>query len=209
VIVRQIRVGRLAVFAYVVGCEQTRQAILIDPAAEVKKIMAQVERDGLAVGLIVNTHPHPDHTAGNLAAAEACGAPIAVHRDAEPMLGKGLGAMMAMMTGGADSPAPDRLLEDGETIQVGELGLEVLHTPGHSPGGICLHGSGAVFTGDVLFVGAVGRTDLEGGSATALKASIRERLLTLPDETIVYPGHDYGPSPTSTIGKERRTNSFV
>ena len=130
-------------------------------------------------------------------------------RGAEPWLSRPLGSVMESMTGGATSPPPDRLLEDGERVEVGRISLEVIHTPGHSHGGICLHGGGAVFTGDVLFVGAVGRTDLPGGSASALRRSIRERLLVLPEDTVVYPGHDYGPSPTSTIGREARTNPFL
>ncbi len=199
----------MAIFAYVVGCEETRRALLIDPAAQVERIIEQVEADDLRVELIVNTHPHGDHTGGNLKAKAATGANIAVHRDAAPILENALSPGMARMIGGEPSPPADRLLEDEEVISVGTLRLRVIHTPGHSPGGICLAGSGVVFTGDVLFVGAVGRTDLEGGSAGALKSSIRERLFDLDDETVVYPGHDYGPSPTSTIGRERKTNPFV
>jgi hydroxyacylglutathione hydrolase len=199
----------MQVFAYVVGCETTREALLVDPAAEVDRILAEVRAEGLDVRLIVNTHPHPDHTAGNRRAKEMTGAPIAVHRDAARALGAALSPAMAAITGGEASPPADRLLEDGETIEVGRVSLEVIETPGHSHGGICLHGGGAVFTGDILFVGAVGRTDLAGGSARDLRASIRKRLFVLPDETLVYPGHDYGPSPTSTIGAEKRTNPFV
>jgi len=132
-----------------------------------------------------------------------------VHRDAEDILERSLSPGMAAMIGGEASPPPDRLLDEGETIEIGKLRLRVIHTPGHSQGGICLYGHGAVFTGDILFVGAVGRTDLAGGSARAMRAAIREKLFDLPDETIVYPGHDYGPAPTSTIDRERLTNPFV
>jgi len=199
----------MVIFAYVVGCEETRKAMLIDPAAEVDRIIAQVEADDLKVELIVNTHPHGDHIGGNRRAKELTGAPIAVHRDAADLLEHGLSPAMAMMIGGEPSPPADRLIDDGETIEIGTLRFKALHTPGHSPGSICIAGHGAVFTGDVLFVGAVGRTDLAGGSARTLRASIREKLFDLQDETIVYPGHDYGPAPTSTIGRERRTNPFV
>jgi glyoxylase-like metal-dependent hydrolase (beta-lactamase superfamily II) len=197
------------VFAYVVGCEATGKALLIDPAAEVDRIVEQVRDDDLVVDLIVNTHPHGDHTGGNRRARELTGAPIAVHREAADLLEGSLSPAMARMIGGESSPPPDRLLDDGEVIEVGDLRFEVIHTPGHSPGGICLHGHGAVFTGDVLFVGAVGRTDLGGGSIRALRASIHDRIFVLPDETVVYPGHDYGPEPTSTVAHERLTNPFV
>ena len=120
-----------------------------------------------------------------------------------------LGKAMAMVTGGEPSPAPERLLQDGDRIEIGMVGLQVLHTPGHTKGDICLVGHGVVFTGDVLFVGGVGRTDLPGGSASLLRESLRTKLLTLPAETVVYPGHDYGPHPTSTVGNEKRANPFV
>lgn len=199
----------MVIFAYVVGCEETHEALLIDPAAEVERVIDQVKTDDLEVKLIVNTHPHGDHIGGNKLAKELTGAPIAVHRDAADILERGLSPSMAMMIGGEPSPPADRLLDDDELLEVGKLRLKVLHTPGHSPGSICLAGHGAVFTGDVLFVGAVGRTDLAGGSARTLRASIHEKLFDLPDDTIVYPGHDYGPAWTSTIDRERKTNPFV
>ena len=113
------------------------------------------------------------------------------------------------MFGGKASPPADRLVKDGDLIQVGSLALQVLHTPGHSPGAICIHVDGMVFTGDTLFVGGVGRTDLPGGSWPMMLHSIQTKLLTLPDETVVLPGHNYGATPTSTIGNERLHNSFL
>ena len=199
----------MAIFAYVVGCEETKRAILIDPAAEVDRVVDQARAEGLEVELIVNTHPHGDHTGGNRRAKELTGAAIAVHREGAALLERSLSPSMAQMIGGEPSPSADRLLEDGEVIEVGEVRLEVLHTPGHCPGSVCLAGHGAVFTGDVLFVGAVGRTDLAGGSSATLRASIRDKLLSLEDDTIVYPGHVYGPVPTSTIGREAKSNPFV
>jgi hydroxyacylglutathione hydrolase len=199
----------MAIFAYVVGCEETKRALLIDPAAEVERIIDRVGRDGLTVELILNTHPHGDHTGGNKSAKELTGAAIGVHRDAGPLLEGALKPGMAAMIGGEPSPPADRLYDDGDVIELGSLRFEVIHTPGHAPGSMCLYGQGALFTGDVLFVGAVGRTDLAGGSSAVLRSSLRERLFTLPEETIVYPGHDYGDRPTSTIGHEKRTNPFA
>lgn len=199
----------MAIFAYIVGCEESKRALLIDPAAEVERVIEVVQEEGLEVDLIINTHPHGDHTGGNARAKALTGAEIGVHRDAGDLLESSLKPGMAAMIGGEPSPPADRLYDDGDHIEVGKVSLEVIHTPGHSHGGMCLFGHGAVFTGDVLFVGAVGRTDLAGGSATALRKSLRERLFTLPEETIVYPGHDYGPRPTSTIGHEMKTNPFA
>jgi glyoxylase-like metal-dependent hydrolase (beta-lactamase superfamily II) len=111
--------------------------------------------------------------------------------------------------GGKGSPKPSRLLEDNDIIEIGNSTLRVIHTPGHTPGSICLYGDGNLFTGDTLFVGAVGRTDLPGGSARQLLSSIREKLYTLPPETRVWPGHDYGEAPISSIEREMRTNPFT
>jgi glyoxylase-like metal-dependent hydrolase (beta-lactamase superfamily II) len=119
------------------------------------------------------------------------------------------GHAMARQWGFTPSPRADVTVEDGDLIEVGEVSLNVLHTPGHSPGGICLLGDGNVFTGDTLFVGAIGRTDLPGASVNQFMASIREKLLSLPGDTVVWPGHDYGDRPSSTIDTERRTNPWL
>ncbi len=120
-----------------------------------------------------------------------------------------LNRSFSRILGGKGSPGADRLLTDGDIIAIGETELRVIHTPGHSPGSICIYADGNLFTGDTLFVGAVGRTDLAGGSAPTLLSSIREKLYTLPDETIVWPGHDYGEAPASTIGREKAENPFT
>lgn len=197
------------IFAYLVGCKETREALVIDPAAEVEGIVKKAEDENLKVSWIINTHPHGDHTGGNRKAKKLFEAQIAVHRDAEQRLETCLSPGMAMMIGGDQSPPPDRLLDDDEDLKLGKLSFKVLHTPGHCPGSICLYGHGAVFTGDVLFVGGVGRTDLPGGSTETLKSSIKEKLMTLPDDTIVYPGHDYGETETSTVREERASNYFI
>jgi glyoxylase-like metal-dependent hydrolase (beta-lactamase superfamily II) len=187
-IVKQIEVGQMDNFAYLVGCERTRRAAVIDPGADVDRILAAAEKEGLTVDTIVNTHGHGDHTAGAAALKARTGARIVIHAlDAEAL------------------PQADvRLSAEGE-LRVGDVRLQVIHTPGHTPGGICLYAEGQLFTGDTLFVGDSGRTDLKGGHRPTLGASIR-RLMQLPDDTVVWPGHDYGPTPSSTLGWEKRHN---
>ena len=185
-IVRQLRVGTMDVFTYILGCEATREAVVIDPGGEVERIIEEARREGLQIRYIFNTHGHWDHTMGNDRLKMLTGASIVRHEQ-EP------------------GPEVDILLVDEKPFQVGEIVFRVFHTPGHTPGGVCLYAQGQLFTGDTLFVGDSGRTDLPGGHRPTLGASIR-RLMELPDETIVWPGHDYGPTASSTIGWEKRHN---
>ena len=187
-IIKQLEIGYMDNFCYIVGCEKTRKALVIDPGRDVDQIVSAAEKQGLEIETIVNTHAHGDHTAGNEELKSLTGAKIIIH------------ALDA-----AGYPAADVLLEDEKTLQLGEITFDVIHTPGHTPGGICLHAQGNLFTGDTLFVGDSGRTDLPGGDRPTLGKSIR-RLMQLPDDTIIWPGHDYGPSPTSTIAWEKRHN---
>jgi hydroxyacylglutathione hydrolase len=187
-IVRQLEVGFMDNFSYLVGCETSRQAMVIDPAGDAQAIVALARSLGLTIVLIVNTHGHGDHTAGNAGLKALTGAQIVIHElDADGY------------------PSADRRLSDETSLQLGDISFDVLHTPGHTPGGICLYAEGHLFTGDTLFVGDSGRTDLKGGHRPTLGASIR-RLMRLPEETIVWPGHDYGPTPSSTLGWEKRHN---
>ncbi len=206
----QLLVGNMAVFAYIVGCQDTGEALVIDPAGSEQRIVAEARRRGLNIVLIVNTHGHPDHTCGNKRMKELTGAPVAIHEADAPHMTSPEAQNFARMLGADLVPPPDMLLSDGQIIQVGtEVALKVIHTPGHSPGSICLYTPGHVFTGDTLFVGGVGRTDLPGGSWPQMISSIRNRILSLPDDTVVWPGHHYGPSPSSTIAHERATNPFL
>ncbi len=186
-------VGMLLTNCYVVGQVETREAMVIDPGTdretEAKKILKEIESNGFKIKYIVNTHGHPDHTGGNKIFREATDAPILIHEYDAPML-KG--------------PFADRMLHDGDSVQVEGIVLRVLHTPGHSPGSITLIGNDVVFTGDTLFTGSIGRYDLPGGSLKEIKNSLK-KLMTLPDHMKVYPGH----GPTSTIGEERKTNPFL
>jgi glyoxylase-like metal-dependent hydrolase (beta-lactamase superfamily II) len=182
--------------------------LVIDPADDADRILAAAEQNRIKIQYIVNTHGHVDHVMGNEEMKKKTGAQILIHEMDAPSLTKIPKSMLAMF-GGRPSPPADRTLKDEELIQVGRLALKVLHTPGHSPGGICVYADGRVFTGDTLFVGGVGRTDLPGGSWPLMLRSIQTKLLTLPDETIVLPGHNYGTAPTSTIKNERLNNPFL
>ncbi|MCP4665744.1 MAG: MBL fold metallo-hydrolase [Deltaproteobacteria bacterium] len=204
--IKQIKLGKMGVFCYLVGDESSKTCALIDPAFDTGKILAEVKKGGYQVTDIINTHCHSDHTAGNAAMIAATDARLSIHElDAKP-LNRGLNRVFSRLLGGKGSPGPDMLLKEGDVIEIGETTLKVLHTPGHTMGSICLYTDGNVFTGDTLFVGAVGRTDLAGGSMELLLKSVHEKIYTLPGEVTVWPGHDYGPSPCSTVELERRTN---
>ena len=187
-IIKQIAIGYMDNFSYLIGCENTRQALVIDPGSDVDQIVSIARKENLEIVTIVNTHGHGDHTAGNAALKERTGARVVIHE-----------------LDGDRYPAADVLLSDEKTLQLGDLTVDVIHTPGHTPGGICLHARGNLFTGDTLFVGDSGRTDLAGGDRPSMGKSIC-RLMELPDDTVVWPGHDYGPTPSSTLGWEKRNN---
>ncbi len=206
---RMFAVGPLFTNCYVVWCERTREAVVIDPGFDreddAEKVLGVMREKGLKVKFIVDTHGHPDHTCGNGAARDATGASILIHESDASMLsgaGKGLGAFFGFRV---VSPVADGFLVDGAIVSFGRVGLQVLHTPGHSPGSVCLVGENCVFSGDTLFAGSVGRVDLPGGSGGELLRSLREKLKVLPDGFVVYPGH----GPRSTIGEEKRCNPFL
>ena len=206
--VKQIQVGGFAVFAYIVACKNTNEALVIDPAAEEDRIFKEAESRGYTIKYIVNTHSHIDHVMGNRRMKELTNAEIIIHEKESIALIQQSSSMMQMFHA-QPSPPADITVRDGDIITVGKISLKVLNTPGHSPGSICLYNKGMVFTGDTLFVGGVGRTDLGGGSLQQLVSSIRDKLFVLPDDTIVAPGHNYGDTPKSTIGKEKVYNPYV
>ncbi|ADK86459.1 beta-lactamase domain-containing protein [Desulfarculus baarsii DSM 2075] len=206
----QLLVGDMQVFAYLVACEKTGEAVVIDPAGNENQIHDHAVKNGMRIVKIINTHGHPDHTCGNAAMKKLTGAPIVIHQADAPHMASRQAIEFARMLGCAGSPPADETVADGDVIRAGqEVALQVLHTPGHSPGSICLYTPGHVFTGDTLFVGAVGRTDLPGGSWKVMSQAIHSRIMTLPDETIVWPGHHYGMSPSSTVKEERQGNPFI
>jgi len=206
--VKQMQVSTMAVFAYLLGDPITGDALVIDPAADVKGIIAEAKKNKLRINYIVNTHGHVDHISGNTEMQKETGAKIIVHEDDSIMLTH-TPAMILKMFGAKASPPADIMVKDSDIISVGNVELKVIHTPGHSLGGICLYTPGYVFTGDTLFVEAVGRTDLPGGSWNTMLESIKKKLFCLPDDTKVMPGHNYGRMPTSTIGHEKNYNPFV
>ena len=199
-----IVVGHLGVNCFVVGCEKSGVGVVVDPGADGEEILAVVAKHGLKIEKIINTHGHFDHIGANKLLKDTTGAELLIHDRDTPYLSRA--AEVATMYGlkADNSPLPDRFLTDGLELLFGECRMIVLHTPGHTPGGCCLYfpEEGKVITGDTLFAESVGRTDLPGGSAELLLDSIRNRLLPLPDETLVYPGH----GPTTTIGEELAVN---
>ena len=199
----------MATFCYLIGDQKSNTCALIDPAFETERILEKAKENGYRITHVINTHAHSDHSAGNGAIKAATGAKICIHELDARRLEKFLNKTFSRMLGGKASPRPDVLLKDNHIINVGEIHLNVIHTPGHTPGGICLYAPGHIFTGDTLFAGAVGRTDLPGGSLKQLLSSIREKIYTLPADTIVWPGHDYGPLPSSTVQLEIESNPFT
>jgi len=205
VIVKGLELGPFASNCYIVGADSGNEGIVIDPGAEADRILSAADDLGLNIKIIALTHGHMDHVGALAEVKKATGAEIAIHADdarslqARNPFGSIFGGPSQAM------PAPDRLLKGGDTIAVGDLHLLVLHTPGHTPGGICLLGEGVVFSGDTLFNLGIGRTDMPGGSYNQLMDSIHTKLLVLPDDTIVYPGH----GPETTIAQERQWNPWL
>ncbi|MEE9198825.1 MAG: MBL fold metallo-hydrolase [Dehalococcoidia bacterium] len=203
-ILKVVVVGPYMENTYIVGCEKSGEAALVDAGAEGEAILKAVGDSGLKVKIMINTHGHEDHVGAVAVIKEATDALFAIHDRDVPIMHKPPGSA-SMIPDFRDPPDPDICLKEGDTIEIGELRFKVLETHGHTPGGVSFLGHGVVFTGDTLFRGSVGRTDFEGGNWEQLINSIRTKLLTLPDETVVLPGH----GPDSTIGAERQWNPFL
>lgn len=204
--VESLCVGPLDVNCYIVGCPQHQSCAIVDPGDSGKMIMDAVASRGWTVTRILNTHGHVDHTGANRMLKQITGAPLAIHRLDGPMLTHPSMKDMAAYLGLALSPEADILLDDGEDVAICPCqSLKVIHTPGHSPGGACFYHEGFLIAGDTIFRMSVGRSDLPGGDHDTLIKSIRQRIFTLPDETIIYPGHG---DPT-TVEFEKGNNPFV
>ncbi|MDP8214511.1 MAG: MBL fold metallo-hydrolase [Candidatus Euphemobacter frigidus] len=205
--IKRLVVGPLQANCYLLADEPGGSVGIIDPGGDPEEIRSIIERENWTPVVLINTHGHIDHIAANRILKERYDIPLLIHAgDADCLTDPALNLSMPGF-GPVDSPPCDRELRDDDEITVGRLTLKVIHSPGHSPGSICLnlHRPGEpniIFTGDTLFAGGVGRTDFPGGSMNQLMASIKDRLFTFPDETIILPGH----GPRSTIGEERRSN---
>jgi glyoxylase-like metal-dependent hydrolase (beta-lactamase superfamily II) len=206
----QIEVGYHSVFAYLIGDPESGEAVVVDPADDVIELIELARRNDLRIQSIVNTHGHVDHIMGNAEMKENTGARIIIHAEEADYLEK-IGDFWLRMFNARKSPPADEVTEDGASIWVGSHEWQVLHTPGHTPGGICLYNAAQsmCLTGDTLFVGSVGRIDGPKASGAQLLNSIRTKLLVLPDDTTIFPGHNYGITPSSSIGIERVENPFV
>ena len=204
-IIKDLTVGPIMANCYIVGCEKTKVAAVIDPGDEADRILIVLAEAGLTVQTIINTHGHFDHVSANQRMKEVTGAELLIHALDAPMLSQLSATAAAWGMSSEDSPPPDRTIAHGDVVQVGNIDLSVIHTPGHTPGGISLHSNKAVFVGDTLFAGSIGRTDFPGGDFGVLKTSIQKKLFTLDDDVTVYPGH----MGLTTIGQEKRTNPFV
>jgi hydroxyacylglutathione hydrolase len=204
VILESLEVGIIQANCYILGDEKTREAVVIDPGGDVPEILNVLRTRNLKLVAIVATHGHFDHVEGLASLKRATGAPIMIHDGDLPLI-QGLpaqGLLFGLRVEAA--PPPDRLLQEGEQVSFGGLALGVVYTPGHSRGSVSLTIDKKVFVGDLLFAGSIGRTDLQGGDYDTLLDSVRKKIFTLPDDTVVYPGH----GPATTVGAEKRTNPF-
>ncbi len=204
-IIKSLVVGPIMANCFILGCEKTHKAVVIDPGAESGKILMALANLKLTVEYIINTHGHFDHVGANKKMKEVTGAKLLIHKLDEPMLSMLSNTAAAFGLSAENSPPADQTIEDGDTIQFGDIILTVIHTPGHTPGGISLFCDDSVFVGDTLFEGSIGRTDFPGGDYGTLISSIQKKLFPLGDHVTVYCGH----GSETTIGKEKRFNPFA
>ncbi len=203
--IQTITVGALETNCYLVYDEKTREAVVVDPGAEPKKIIAAIDQLELKPLMIVNTHGHVDHVGANKNIKEAYSIPLLIHKKDEKILTHALQSGFALMLGAKKSPSPDKYIEDGDVLHIGGSRLKAVHTPGHSPGGIVLVGDAFIISGDTLFNQGVGRTDLPGGDWDQLMTSIKTKIFPLDGELKVFPGH----GPATTVGREKNSNPYI
>ena len=204
-IFRRLELPPIGTNCYIAGSEQTHEGLVIDPAADAPRILDNIKQLTLTIKFIIVTHAHPDHIGAIAQVKEATGASFALHNDeAKVLQNYDYTQFSAFDPSFRPPPQPDRLLVDGDSIEIGDLNFRIVHTPGHSSGGICIIGHGVVFSGDTLFNMGIGRTDGPGGDYDSLISGIREKLFVLPDNMLVLPGH----GPKTTIGYEKQNNPF-
>lgn len=203
----KMEVGPIGTNCYIAYDAKTLEGIVIDPGGNDPDIIAEIEKRGLKIKYIVNTHGHWDHIGANDALRAATGAPLLIHEEDAPLLADSGRNLAGMMRGKGLSQPADTLLKEGDTVDFSGISLQVIHTPGHTKGGICLYeaAQSVLFSGDTLFQYSIGRTDFPGGSLEDLLANIKAKLLILPGNTLVYPGH----GPSTTIAAEKHGNSFL
>ena len=199
-----LTVGPIQANCYILGCERTKLAAVIDPGGEVDRILTSLAQNALRLVYIINTHGHFDHTGANKGLKDVTGAELLIHSADAPQILRQASSAGASGMGVENSPPPDRHVGEGDIITFGDISLKVLHTPGHSAGGISLVTDKMVFVGDTLFAGSIGRTDFPGGDYDALIQCVRTKIFSLGDEVIVYPGH----GPQTTVGHEKHHNPF-
>jgi glyoxylase-like metal-dependent hydrolase (beta-lactamase superfamily II) len=207
--IEQIPVGFMQVFCYLVYDEETKEGILIDPAGNENELIAHLEERGVKLRYVVNTHGHADHTCGNERIRKATGASVVMHASDDLFFQNKESTIFARSMGFTPSGPADVRVQDGDELSFGNIKMKFIHTPGHTPGGCCILIDGNLFTGDTLFVGGIGRTDLPGGSFRQLIGSLKDLVKNLPPETVVWPGHDYGDLPRSTLKREAETNPYI
>lgn len=204
-IIERIPVGNLEANCYIVGCEETKKAAVIDPGDEGERILERLHKLGLEAVAILLTHGHVDHIGAVEQLKKATGTPVMIHTQDGEMLTNPSRNLSAWMGAQIKFDPADRLLEEGDRLNIGNLTLEVIHTPGHTPGGLCFKVGQELFTGDTLFAQSVGRSDFPGGNHSTLIEGIKSKLLILDESLKVYPGH----GATTTIGQEKRHNPYL
>ena len=208
--IMQIVTGSYQVNTYIVSCPETRECVIIDPGGDADKILKILQDSKLQAQFILNTHGHADHIVANVELKNLLHIPVAMHEeDILFFTQPGIGKISEKELGLTAPGVADIELKDKESISIGSLEIRVVHTPGHTPGSVCFLVGDNLFTGDTLFVGDVGRTDLTGGSLQTLLQSIKEKILVLPKETTVWPGHNYGETTSSTLAWEMEENPYI
>ena len=204
-IIKNIVVGPLEVNCYILGCEDTKEAAIIDPGDNADEIISNIEKEGLKPKFIINTHAHFDHIGGVKSIQDHFKIDFCLHKEDSFLVENASEQATAFGLKPIAKPVVNKNVTNGEKVNLGNKSITVIHTPGHSPGGVCYYSDNNVFVGDTLFAGSIGRTDLPGGSYDTLINSIKENLFPLGDSTIVYPGH----GPSTTIGNEKEHNPFL